>query len=30
MVPILNFLAMPAAVVGATVLWVEKLKSEAD
>ncbi len=29
-VPILNFLAMPAAVVGATVLWVEKLKSEAD
>ena len=30
MVPILNFLAMPAAVVGATALWVEKLRSEAE
>jgi len=29
LVPILNFLAMPAAVVGATALWVERLRPEA-
>jgi uncharacterized protein involved in cysteine biosynthesis len=26
MLPILNFIAMPASVVGATVLWVEDLQ----
>jgi CysZ protein len=29
LVPVLNFLAMPAAVVGATALWVERLRPEA-
>lgn len=26
MIPIVNFLVMPAAVIGATLLWVEKIK----
>ncbi|MCU7851962.1 MAG: sulfate transporter CysZ [Candidatus Thiodiazotropha sp. (ex Monitilora ramsayi)] len=30
MVPLLNFLAMPAAVAGATVFWRERLKDMAD
>ncbi|MCU7916049.1 MAG: sulfate transporter CysZ [Candidatus Thiodiazotropha sp. (ex Gloverina cf. vestifex)] len=30
MVPLLNFLAMPAAVAGATVFWRERLKGMAD
>ena len=29
LVPVLNFLAMPAAVAGATALWVKELKPEA-
>lgn len=29
MIPLVNFLVMPAAVAGATALWVEQLKSEA-
>ncbi|HEX9802997.1 MAG TPA: sulfate transporter CysZ [Gammaproteobacteria bacterium] len=28
MIPLVNFLVMPAAVAGATALWVERLKSE--
>jgi len=28
MIPLVNFLVMPAAVAGATALWVEQLKSE--
>jgi CysZ protein len=30
MTPILNFLVMPAAVAGATALWVEQLKQLRD
>ena len=30
LVPVLNFLAMPAAVAGATALWVKELKPEAE
>ena len=26
LVPVLNFLAMPAAVAGATALWVKEIK----
>jgi CysZ protein len=29
MIPVLNFLAMPAAVIGATQLWVERLRDGA-
>lgn len=29
-IPILNFLAMPVAVTGATAMWVEKLSEESD
>ena len=29
LIPGLNFLAMPAAVAGATALWVDRLKQEA-
>ena len=28
LVPVLNFVAMPAAVAGATALWVKELKPE--
>ena len=28
MVPVLNFLAMPAAVAGATLFWVEEYKGK--
>lgn len=27
MIPVLNFIAMPAAVAGATALWVEELRA---
>jgi CysZ protein len=30
MTPILNFLVMPAAVAGATALWIEQLKQLRD
>lgn len=30
MVPVLNFLAMPAAVAGATALWVDRFRSETE
>ena len=29
LVPVLNFLAMPVGVTGATALWVERLKNQA-
>jgi len=28
MIPVLNFVAMPAAVIGGTLLWSEQLKME--
>jgi CysZ protein len=28
MVPVLNFIAMPSAVAGATALWVRELRTE--
>jgi CysZ protein len=29
LVPVLNFLAMPVGVTGATALWAERLKNQA-
>jgi len=28
MIPVVNFIAMPAAVAGATAMWVKELKDD--